>query len=170
MKMLDKRGQIGEGITWVVATIVILVILIAGIYIASAVAGVKDILGLNKQAEFNGLPDRVAEKSLYSYLLTTHPEGGSVYQKLKTNGELKEEDKFSGDFALKIFNEYKGDYPGAVWFGVDCPAPCARKNFYFGSRPTSVRGGDISKHYINYVDAKIYLDTNKNIELVLMKE
>jgi len=39
----NKRAQVGESITWVVATIILVIVLIIFVYVASALAKVKEI-------------------------------------------------------------------------------------------------------------------------------
>ena len=69
--MQSRKGQIGETVTWIVATVVIAVILIFYIFGASmlgstkSVGGVKDSL-FSKSQSFG--KDIFLKKSIYSYL------------------------------------------------------------------------------------------------------
>ena len=103
--MLYKKAQVGETMTWVVATIIIIIILSFSIFIASINPGKdKDISRLlDKQS------DLLAKKSLVAYLLTEN-----IYNQLK---EKENFDKNNGDLAQRIFKElYEKDYEG-VWLG-----------------------------------------------------
>ena len=63
----NKRAQVGETMTWIVATIVIIVILVISIYIA----GVSDITNkiFSREFEIKGHNDLLVTKSLTSYLI-----------------------------------------------------------------------------------------------------
>ena len=76
----NKRAQVGETMTWIVATIVIIVILVISIYIA----GVSDITNkiFSREFEIKGHNDLLVTKSLTSYLLTDDGKG-VVFEQLK---------------------------------------------------------------------------------------
>ena len=77
--MFNKKSQTGETLTWVVATVVILFILLVTIFLAS-------VLNQNKNVEKNLNEDSIATKSFFSYLLTKNTDGKIVYEKLKEAG------------------------------------------------------------------------------------
>lgn len=145
--MLDrKKGQIGETMTWIVATLIIIVILIFSVMVASGSDFAKNILNLDRSVGKIG-GDRIVEKSFYSYLLTGD---GQVYRDIKSEGSLN---KINGDLAKSIFKEFyddSGEYED-VWLGItnisEYGISKGEKNVYFGSRPkeeTSYYGkGDI---------------------------
>ncbi len=66
--MLDsknQKAQIGETMTWIVATIIIVVILILSLYTTSLLAQTKKIASYKYERE----SDLLMEKSLFSYFL-----------------------------------------------------------------------------------------------------
>lgn len=101
-KKMNKRGQMGETITWVVATIIVVVILAISISIVS----------LSNSPRAMTIPitsDLFAVKSLAGYLST-----GNVYNRLSIDGNFTEE---TGNLASKIFHGiYDGKVSG-IWVG-----------------------------------------------------
>ena len=158
-----KLGQIGKTITWIVATVIIIMILIVSIFVATS------YLGGSKKADFSKQTDILASKSFFAYLLTENTEGQTIYSKIKTDEDLTD---FNGNLALKIFKEfYEEDYPVAIWLGIDFEGlGLPRTNKYFGSRPTSLRGGDIMQRRIDFVLEEAILNDDKWLELILMNK
>jgi len=161
----NKKAQIGETLTWVVATIVIIVILGVSIFIVSI--HLKD-----KKFVIDKKSDLIATKSLTAYLLIPHPETGkNIYTELRDGDNLND---FNGPWALKIFKEfYEKDYPGVVWLGfvLDRTLLPYVGNDYFGKPPTNLRpSGPGMAHHVSYISEKIQLNKDKELELVLMKE
>lgn len=76
----SKRGQIGETITWVVATIIIVVILIISVYAASLLANTRKTLSYQKE-EIEG--DLLMEKSLFAYFSASDTKKDFIYDELK---------------------------------------------------------------------------------------
>lgn len=62
----NKKAQIGETMTWIVATIVIVVILIISIYISSLLGETKNIVSYD---DFDRENDLLMEKSVLAYFL-----------------------------------------------------------------------------------------------------
>lgn len=164
----DKRSQIGETITWVVATVIIIIILLISIFISTS------YLGKNKGADFLAKrSDLLASESFFAYVLTEDTGGQTVHEQLKNQGNLND---FNGNLAIKIFDELYGEEYPEVWIGIaphSAVSPSI-KNEYFGSKPV-LKGGDpkcpfaesIKKPGKPYVSQRIALDENKSIELVL---
>lgn len=75
-----NKGQIGETMTWVVATIVIIVILIISIYAASLLANTKKTLSYQKEKRES---DLLMEKSLFAYFSINDTKKNLIYDKLK---------------------------------------------------------------------------------------
>jgi len=75
-----KKAQIGETMTWVVATLTIIVILIISIYITSALAITKKTI---KYKEYDRENDLLLEKSLFAYFLLEESQRDALYDKLK---------------------------------------------------------------------------------------
>ncbi|MCK5043899.1 hypothetical protein KAR52_02770 [Candidatus Pacearchaeota archaeon] len=162
--MLDnKRAQIGETMTWVIATIAIIVILILSIFIVSFT---KDE---SKEFKTYRNSDLLAVKSLSGYLLTQDEDGTNIYNQLIIDESLND---FNGNLASQIFKRfYKKDYLHAVWLGFDFEGVKIRKNDYFGSRPSDVRGGDISWKFVSFISEEIYfLNKDKYLRLLLMEK
>ena len=164
----DKRSQIGETMTWIVATVIIIIILLASIFIATS------YLGKNKGADFLAKrSDLLASESFFAYLLTEDTEGQTVYEQLKNKGNLND---FNGNLGIKIFDELYGEEYPEVWIGIATGIAVSPsiKNQYFGSKPV-LKGGDpkypfaetIKKPDKPYVSQRIALNENKSIELVL---
>ena len=94
-----KRGQVAETVTWLVATIVILVILSIAIYTASALS--KTNRAVTVSADDSPI---LLKKSLYGYLLTE--EGGkNVFSKLEEIGSL---DTSSKELGKRVFKDPTG--------------------------------------------------------------
>ncbi|MBU2053226.1 MAG: hypothetical protein ABIJ14_02060 [Nanoarchaeota archaeon] len=94
----SKKGQIGETMTWVVATIVIIVILGVSVF-AATLSPIKS----SKEFKSNRKADLLATKSLINYL--SSGEDGALYTKLRGGEKL-------GDSKKVIEELYEGDYHG----------------------------------------------------------
>ena len=89
----NKRAQIAETTTWIVATLIIFVILIVTLFIASLMGHTKNLpqpLGA----------DIFADKSLTAYLLTKGTNGIPIYTTISAEGQLN---SFNGNLAKQIF-------------------------------------------------------------------
>jgi len=121
----DKKGQVGETTTWVVATVLIITILAISIFAASVYFG-----GSKKSVSQIG-GDTIPVLSFMSYLLTEDGSDNNVYDQIKDTNNLTD---FNGELALEIFREFydvrnifeegheeKNEHPGKyldVWVGV----------------------------------------------------
>ncbi len=167
-----KSGQMGETITWIVATIIIIVILIISIFIATS------DLGGSKKVDFPKQDDILASKSFFAYLLTKDTEDKTVYEQLKDDENLNE---FNGNLALRIFDEfYKEEYSN-VWVGTSSiPVfPIYTSNVFFGDDPGHITktGGylatDISSPHVRQIvklsEGKFVWggEENKYVEMIL---
>lgn len=179
---LSKRGQIGETMTWIIATIVIIVVLAISIFIASAsLEKIKKIQGSYFQTA-----DVLASKSMFSYLATQDSSGKTIHMQLKDEGNLNE---FNGNFGIQVFRGlYQKEYldnPSNVWLGIVVNTEekvngesCLNEkqfcvldsvgNNYFGQRPLGSRGTELSYHSIPYTSESVQLDDKKRIELNLI--
>ncbi|MFH1311183.1 MAG: hypothetical protein ABIH65_02150 [Nanoarchaeota archaeon] len=98
----NKKAQTGETVTWIVATVIIVVILFFSVFIVSVYFGDGKKFFFTKQA------DSLASKSFFSYLLTKDNEGKIIYEQLKNEQNPNE---FNIKLASKIFQEfYKKEY------------------------------------------------------------
>ncbi len=115
----NKRAQIAETTTWIVATLIIFVILIVTLFIASLMGHTKNLpqpLGA----------DIFADKSLTAYLLTKGTNGIPIYTTISAEGQLN---SFNGNLAKQIFlNFYSGFYRDRLYLGV-----LGQDNDYFNS-------------------------------------
>ena len=136
--IINKRGQISEGLTWVVATIIIVIMLVFSIFVTSFyVSGKKDV-GSETFGDFH------TQKSLMSYLLTKQGSG-TVYSNVKAAENL---DSFNGNLAVKIFKGlYEIEY-SQIWIGVSVfgegffgTSLNGIENSFFGRRPSSTVSG-----------------------------
>ena len=152
---LNKRGQVGETITWIVATVIIIFILGTTLFVA------EFSLAKNKEVSQTTQVDTLVSKSFFSYLLTD-----DVYNQLKAEGNLSE---FNGNLALNIFEEFYSKEYVDVWVGIVVNRTLLpyKPNDYFGTRPTEVRGGDLNTRVIPHIIERISLDKNKTIQTVL---
>ena len=99
MLIKKKKGQIGDAITWMIATIVIIVLLLFFIFGASLLASTKKIgafrESLTSKQTFEG-DDLLLRKSLYTYYSIK-----SENSKKQVFDGLKEMDK-RGEFKLSL--------------------------------------------------------------------
>ena len=156
--MRNRRAQIAETITWIVATPVIVAVLTISIFISSL--SFKN----SKKIDFLKEADVLASKSLFSYLLTKDTGGVIVYEQLKNEQNLNE---FNGNLGKAIFLEfYDRDYED-IWLGFPTfPA----SNQFFGKRPTGVKPSDFDSGFVSSISEKIYLNPDKILELYLSRE
>ena len=99
---LQKKGQVAETMTWVVATIIIFVILAIAIYAASVMSKANRTLDFNSNE-----PSILLKKSLQGYLFTEDEKGESVFVKLEKNEDF---DSFSEELGKKIFKDPSGEF------------------------------------------------------------
>ncbi len=90
-----KRGQVAETVTWLVATIVILVILSIAIYTASALSKINRVVTISVDS-----PPILIKKSLQGYLMTNDTMGKSVFNQIEADEGLN---KFNDALGKKIF-------------------------------------------------------------------
>jgi len=94
--MLNKKGQTSEAMTWIVATLIIIVLLGISIYAASLLSKSKIIDYKTEKSS----QDIVMEESLFSYFSV---KDSAVQDKIFKNlDKMNQEEKFYGDFNSKI--------------------------------------------------------------------
>jgi hypothetical protein len=144
-----KLGQIGKTITWVVATVIIIMILIVSILVSTS------YLGGSKKADFSKQTDILASKSFFAYLLTEDTGGQTVYEQLRDEENLND---FNGNLALNIFEEfYRKDYPYTIWLVIYSKPHDIITNTFFPKPPICGRG----------ISEEIELKENKYLLLTL---
>jgi len=67
----NKRAQVGESITWVVATIILIVVLIIFVYVASALAKVKEIK-LTSSEDLDNSANWIDSKNQIAYSINSN--------------------------------------------------------------------------------------------------
>ena len=160
----NHKAQVGETMTWVVATIVIIVVLSFSILLSINIF--KD-----KKFEVEKKTDLLAVKSLTGFLLTEDTNGKKVFDLIKSDEKIKD---FEGNLAVDIFENYyhkEGEYDN-VWFGINLKGLGLfhRENDYFKERPLTRKGGDISGGFCESVLLEVELSPDKNLELFLVWE
>jgi len=146
----NKKAQSGETMTWIVATLIIIAILLVSIY-ASSLLAKKKIFEKGKSlfsGEYKKTSDLLEVKSLTGFLSTNQGEE-IVYQNIEEGF-----DDFNGNLAKNIFSNTKNDY-AEIWIGID-----DKENSYFGKKPNTLIKGDI-KDNIKLND--------KTLDLILIK-
>lgn len=68
--MINKKGQVGESVTWIVVTILLIVILLVFIYAATALAKVKS-LKTDIKANLGDSVDWVSSKTQMAYSISS---------------------------------------------------------------------------------------------------
>ena len=159
----NKKAQTGDTITWLVATVVIVVVLAVSIFAASI------FFDKNKLASTNtgSLADTLASKSLFSYVLTKDANGKRVYDQLKEEENLN---SFNGNLALSIFKEFYEDEYTNVWLGISADKLINPKtsNDYFGSAPTLKKSQPgVPTVDANSISEDIFLNDEKSLELFI---
>jgi len=168
-KIKDRKAQAGETITWVFATLVIIVILLISISIVN-------LMGNNKKFDSSKTADILASESLFSYLLTEEEqqtkesgEDKTIYETIKEKDDFTE---FNGGLAVKIFKEfYKNDY-SQVWLGFgdygEILLETTISNKYFGARlkttPVTEFSAVVERNSLSTI---IHKEENSVIELLL---
>ena len=103
--MLNKRAQTSEAMTWIVATLVIIVLLGISIY-ATSILSKKKVIDYEKE---DGTQDIVMEESLFAYFSI---QDSSVQEKVyKSLEKMNQEKKFYEDFSSK-FTQIKFNLEG----------------------------------------------------------
>lgn len=97
--MLGKnRAQVGETMTWIVATIVIVAILIVSIFTTSLLANTKKTISYKK---YERTHDLIMEKSVFAYFLSEDADKKVIFDWMQ---EQEEKDLFYADFKDEIEN------------------------------------------------------------------
>ena len=156
--MQNKKGQISETTTWVVATLIIVVILSISVFLASFV-------GSNKSFPTSSKIDLLAKKSLISYLLTENNLGVPVYEQITSEGSLND---FNGNLASEVFNEFYKEYNLYIFLGIrDYSMHTSYPNSYFSSPAVALGNAGLNSR--NAVFYLINLNNDKLVHLLLWK-
>ncbi len=154
---MNKKAQTGTTLTWIVATIIIIVLLTVTIFLAQFSSS-------NKKVSFSSEKDTLVSKSFFGYLSTNNKD---IYNQIKI-GDLN---KQTGDLALEVFEIFEDEYPKGIWLGIilnDFPRDF--KNQFFGSKPSLVRSGYLVDSSYIKADETVWLNENKSLEIIALKE
>lgn len=160
--MNNKRAQVSETMTWIVATVIILIILLVSVYLSS-------LVGQSKSFPIQNEFDLFSHKSLTSYLLTKDTTGQTIYDEMKNEGSFND---FNGNFANKLFiGLYRGYYSESVFLGIYINrffAP-VQGNTYFTVPPGETPNSLLKPSDTNNVVIKdsILLSGDKAIQMIL---
>lgn len=179
-KMLGKKAQVSDTMTWIVATLAIIVFLYLGIAIAGGQGWVKSILGFDREVDYVSLTERVVEESVNSYLLTPDQNNALMYNLIKFNLD-DNLDANTGPLAETIFKGLYKDKYLEFWFGVTSADPWrvgngvtwnGKKNDYFGSKPKTSATGAMGNYIIfpGQMSHTRLLHDNKYVELYLREK
>lgn len=146
--MLDyKRAQVGDTLTWFVATIIIVVIL----FLAILASSFSSLLGGGDRKVISGIVvDQIKHKEVISYLVTPLPNS-FVFLDIISYGNLNTQ---TGDLALKIFRdnlESKYDQASLLVSYRKNNQPEQLDNPYFKKTTQFSCNKELSDHY-NYCD------------------
>lgn len=154
---LNKRGQVGETITWIVATIIIIFILGTTLFVA------EFSLAKNKEVSQTTQVDTLVSKSFFSYLLTDE-----VYDKIKSPPEGLDDE--TGNLAKEIFEGlYEDEYTLEIWLGI-IDGINIMKNDFFGGGPQISREGVVNNRVTRpFITESLKLSGLKRLELSMVK-
>lgn len=159
----SKKAQVGSTITWIVATVIIVVVLLITVFVANS-------LGKSKDIEYSQEKDTLASKSFFSWLLTEQ-DGERIYVVL---GREKNLNDSNGDLAQKVFEGYYGEEYNGIWVGMrtllrGIPRGSVQ-NVFFGSRPELTREGYQLSLNLLYGEENVVLNQNSSVEVILKNE
>jgi hypothetical protein len=153
---VNKKGQIAKTITWIVATVIIIVILGITLFVADITWGGSKDVRQTTQVDF------LVSQSFFSYLLTE-----DVYSQIKTEENLN---KVNGDLAKDIFEEfYSEEYTVEIWLGI-IDGINSEKNDFFGGGPQISQEGVINNRVTRpFITERLKLSGLKRLELSMIK-
>lgn len=174
--MESKKGQIATGITWIVATVAIIVIL------AIAIFFVQFSFGSGKSIKAVSEKDTLVSKSFFSWLISSLNRE-RVYQRIQGDGNL---DGQTGDLALNVFEIFEEDYNHDIWVGVILNYSAlpgnristdslissrgATSNKFFGDRPELSRSGYVLDSVFIRATERVWIDDDKSLEIIALKD
>ena len=103
-KMFNKKSQVGDAITWFVATIVIIVILTVSIYVTSLLGATK-IVSADLPLYQGDNSNILLKESLFSFLLTKYNDK-KIYDVLISEGEM---DLNIPNFGIGVFDKVNNE-------------------------------------------------------------
>jgi len=162
--MNNKRAQVSETMTWIVATVIIIIILLVSVYLSS-------LVGQNKSFPVKNEFDLFSHKSLTSYLLTKDTSGQIIYDGVKNEGSFND---FNGNLANKILvGLYSGYYSENVFLGIYLNrffAPMQSNNYFTippGETPNSLLRLSDDRNVV--IKDSIPLNEDKAVQMILWR-
>jgi len=155
IKLLSKKAQVAHTLTWLIATLVIITILV----VTFIVSGLFSKLKSDPDASLNSIKNYLSSKSLSSYVLYLGKDE-------LINKKLEEADSFG--LGLKIFGEINLPikWVGLRYFDSSIIYYRYEDNEFFGSGKGGISGGgpnfQIKDFYSNY---DLNLNSEKKIEI-----
>ncbi len=148
-----RKGQVGSTLTWIVATVIIIVMLFVTIFVSGNFFD-------NKKVNVRQDKDTYASKSFFAWLETQDETGNRVYERINIEGVLNENS--GGLLAEKIFESYSNQ----VWIGF-----LGEDNEHFGKSPRFASTNPIIENVpvLNVVGERVQL-AEKIIRLLIFKE
>jgi len=167
--MHNKKAQASEGVTWIAATLSIIVILLISVFVTSYFAS------KNKEVPPGFFSPNINQKSFLSWLLTEDAEKENVYSSIKTKGNL---DNYNGNLAVKIFKgmyekEYLEIWVGASTLGEGLLDDSLNgiENEFFGKKPSSFASGAMGAAVVkDYISLKVKTDDKKFVEAIFSRK
>ena len=106
----NKQGQVGETVTWEVATLIILFTLLISVYAASLMPGAVKIIKSQDLETFlkEQQSNVVLKESLFAFLLTKNAEGKNIYSNINSDGQISPAENSLG---TTIFSYVNYSYP-----------------------------------------------------------
>lgn len=157
--MFDSKGQSGETITWMIATLIIIVALVISISVVQ--------FTLKEKTFATSSSNLLVTKSLAGYLMSDDGKGvvfGQLKSKINPIRNRNSFDNFNRNFTRNLFfGIYGKSYPDYLWVGVlfndlnydvDASLISKKENLLGVSTATS-----------EIVVGEIYLDKDKRIKL-----
>ena len=105
-----KQGEVSETMTWIVVTLIIILILSVSIYATSILAKKNLDLGVLLKVKDAKTTDLLVIKSLSAYFLTRASDGQTIFKHLQEEENLNEN---TGFLAYRIFDSIY-DYYGVL--------------------------------------------------------
>ena len=93
--MHSKSGQIAETTTWIVATLIIIVILVVSLYASSEISESARAVNAKKSVIFlkEKNADLLLKQSLFGFLITKNADGKTIYQSIAEKNALSDDEK-----------------------------------------------------------------------------
>ncbi|HTY43852.1 MAG TPA: hypothetical protein VMC80_01275 [Patescibacteria group bacterium] len=134
LKNCKAAGEIGQTITWIIATLIIITFMVLSIFATTGLVKVKateeagkHVVNIFASSQNVKQADLFAEKSLESYL-STNINSATIYQQLQNEGNLNDA---NGNLAKNIFQKFYENQYKIIWLTVySKPNKIVPNNFF----------------------------------------